>query len=144
MAVDCKLKLELDGVDESFGARFSKVVVTEFKANEDRIHAYADEVHHQKLHHSPARAFIEYGRQELDGCDDIETAKDCFLHGKADELNALHSIELPNPSALGMQVRRVGSIDEDEDRNMKCDAVDDYGCLYVGISHWLIYVRIVH
>lgn len=62
LAVDCELELELDGIDERFRARFSKVVVTELEADEDRIHAYADEIHQQELHHSPARAFVEYGR----------------------------------------------------------------------------------
>lgn len=57
------------------------------------------------------------------------------MDGKADELDTFHGIEFPNPSALGMQIGRVGSIDENEDRSMKGHAVDNYGRLYVEISH---------
>ena len=46
-----EFKLELDGVDHGFDRRFADIIVGEFKADEDDVHADTDAVDQEQLEH---------------------------------------------------------------------------------------------
>ena len=113
---DGELKLQLDGVDHGFDRCFAHVIVGEFQANEDDVHADADAVDQEKLQHHFTRHAVVDGSQQPDGRHDIDCRDGEFLNAKAEKLDAFHDVELGCPI---LRLWRVTPIRKDDCRDMQ-------------------------
>ena len=80
---DGEFELEFDGVDHGFYGGFADVVVGEFEADEDDVHADADAVDEEELEHHFAGHAVVDGAQEADGGDNVDGGDDEFLDAEA-------------------------------------------------------------
>ena len=120
---DCEFEFQFDGVDHGFDGGFADVIVCEFQADEDDVHADAYAIDEEELEHDFAGHAVVDAAEEAHGGGDVDGGDDEFLEAETDELDAFHDVEFRGPEA---GVGGVGAVGEDYGGEVESYGVEDY------------------